>query len=207
MSETQLLQIPVAAGDAPRLGLREKLPVSPDPRLPPVLLLHGATLGAALFDLPRPGYSLMAALTRAGRAVYASRSTIRPNSRCRFCWSAGFMTRYDELDMFFGPRQGRPRLNAQLISVVSGRPKTSIAVAVKQLQKKKLITRKTDIADSRRQVLHIAEAGRSLYKSILGRFMARETDMLAGLDAGERQELHRLFDKIIKTARTWAKPY
>src|SRR5439155_13082182 len=37
----------------------------------------------------------------------------------------------------------QPRLNAQQISIVTGRPKTSVASAVKMLQRKKLITRKT----------------------------------------------------------------
>jgi pimeloyl-ACP methyl ester carboxylesterase len=36
-----------------------------------MLLLHGATFGAAFLDLPRPGYSLMAALAESGRTVYA----------------------------------------------------------------------------------------------------------------------------------------
>jgi pimeloyl-ACP methyl ester carboxylesterase len=53
------------------LGLREMRPPPGDCRGPPVLLLHGATFAAALFDLPRPGYSLMAALAGTGRAVYA----------------------------------------------------------------------------------------------------------------------------------------
>ena len=101
----------------------------------------------------------------------------------------------------------QPRLNAQQISIVTGRPKTSIAGAVKQLQRKKLITRRTDIADSRRRVLHLTDAGRSLYKSILDGFVAREADMLAGLDTRERRELIRLFDKMIKNARSWATPY
>ncbi|NJO35365.1 MAG: alpha/beta hydrolase [Rhodospirillales bacterium] len=39
--------------------------------MPPLLLVHGATLGANLFDLPRPGYSLMWWLASGGRAVYA----------------------------------------------------------------------------------------------------------------------------------------
>lgn len=115
------------------------------------------------------------------------------------------LTRPEWIVLFCLMRQ--PRLNAQLISIVSGRPKTSIAAAVKQLQKKKLITRKTDIVDTRRRVLHLTEAGRSLYKSIIGSFVAREADMLTGLAPGERHELIRLFDKIIKNARRWAKPY
>jgi DNA-binding MarR family transcriptional regulator len=101
----------------------------------------------------------------------------------------------------------QPRLNAQQISVVTGRPKTSIASAVKQLQKKKLITRVTDTADSRRQVLHLTEAGREMYRGILSHFVEREKAMLAGLTAAEREQLMRLFDKLIRNAGDWAKPY
>ena len=101
----------------------------------------------------------------------------------------------------------QPRLNAQQISIVTGRAKTSIAGAVKLLQRKKLITRKTDIADSRRRVLHLTDAGRALYKLILAGFITRETDMLAGLDTDERKTLLRLFDKLVRNSGSWAKPY
>ena len=84
---------------------------------------------------------------------------------------------------------------------------TSIAGAIKQLQKKKLITRKADLADGRRRVLYLTDAGRNLYRAILGRFIAREADMLTSLNTGERALLIRLLDKIIKGDRTWAKPY
>jgi pimeloyl-ACP methyl ester carboxylesterase len=53
------------------LGLLERRVAALDARLPPVLLVHGATLGASLFDLPLPGYSLLQALAQAGRAAYA----------------------------------------------------------------------------------------------------------------------------------------
>jgi pimeloyl-ACP methyl ester carboxylesterase len=36
----------------------------------PILLVHGATLGVRLFDLPVAGYSLVSALGQRGRAVY-----------------------------------------------------------------------------------------------------------------------------------------
>jgi DNA-binding MarR family transcriptional regulator len=101
----------------------------------------------------------------------------------------------------------QPRLNAQQISIVTGRPKTSVAAAVNLLQKKKLIMRKTDAADSRRRVLHLTDAGRALYKSIIGEFVAREKEMLAGLDAAERRQLLQLFDKIIRNSGAWAKAY
>jgi DNA-binding MarR family transcriptional regulator len=115
------------------------------------------------------------------------------------------VTRAEWIVLFCLTRQ--PRLNAQQISIVTGRPKTSIASAVKKLQRKKLITRVTDIADSRRQVLHLTAAGKEMYQSIVTSFIEREKAMLAGLTAAERQELTRLFDKIIRTAGDWAKPY
>src|SRR5262249_15124045 len=70
VSETRLLRTR-AAGCAIELAILEKLPVRRDASLPPLLLLHGATFGARLFDLPRPGYSLMTRLATRGRPVYA----------------------------------------------------------------------------------------------------------------------------------------
>jgi len=71
MIEKQLLRIHSPEAGAIHLGLLEKRAVSLDSRFPPVLLVHGATLGHRLFDLPRPGYSLMDELAKAGRVVYA----------------------------------------------------------------------------------------------------------------------------------------
>ena len=115
------------------------------------------------------------------------------------------LTRPEWIVLFCLTQQAR--LNAQQISQVTGRAKTSVAGAIKQLQKKKLITRKADIADRRRRVLHLTDAGRNLYRTILGRFVAREAHMLTSLNAGERALLIRLLDKIIKGDRAWAKPY
>ena len=68
---TRLLRIPASGATGLTLGVLEKRGDPTDPRLPPVLLVHGATLGAGIFDLPRPGYSLMAWLASGARAVYA----------------------------------------------------------------------------------------------------------------------------------------
>lgn len=70
MIETELLRIDSPDGRPIPLGLLEKRNRSIDRRLPPALLLHGATLGAMLYDLPRAGYSLMTELAAKGRAVY-----------------------------------------------------------------------------------------------------------------------------------------
>ena len=67
-SGARLLRIPGPGGS---LGMLERRGAALDPRLPPVLLVHGATLGASLFDLPLPGYSLLRELADAGRAAYA----------------------------------------------------------------------------------------------------------------------------------------
>lgn len=101
----------------------------------------------------------------------------------------------------------RPDLNAQQISDVSGRPKTSISKAVRQLLNKKLIVRSTDVRDGRRLVLHLTDAGRKIYKKILASFVAREADMMACLDHNERQMIQGLLDKIIDNSANWAMPY
>jgi pimeloyl-ACP methyl ester carboxylesterase len=67
--ETRLLRLP--AGDGATLGILERRPHAAAADTRPLLLLHGATFGVAFLDLPRPGYSLMAALADTGRAVYS----------------------------------------------------------------------------------------------------------------------------------------
>jgi len=71
LTETQVIRMPAPGADDISLGLLEKRCTSIDPVLPPVLLVHGATFGATLFDLPLPGYSLISRLAGMGRAAYA----------------------------------------------------------------------------------------------------------------------------------------
>jgi DNA-binding MarR family transcriptional regulator len=101
----------------------------------------------------------------------------------------------------------QPNLNAQKISQVTGRPKTSISTAVKQLQRKKLIVRHADAKDARHQVLRTTDAGQKAYKSILRAFVAREADMLACLEPGEQKVLMGILDKMIQKGSHWARPY
>lgn len=61
----------IVASDGVRLGILEKPASRAAPGGPPVLLVHGATLGAALFDIRLPGYSLMSEFSRRGRPVFA----------------------------------------------------------------------------------------------------------------------------------------
>ena len=101
----------------------------------------------------------------------------------------------------------RSGLNAQQISTVTGRPKTSISAAIAKLQKRKLILRRTDIEDGRRKVLRLTDAGRKIYAAIIDSFVTRETDMLACLSRSERTAFSDLLDKIIDNSGNWARPY
>lgn len=98
-------------------------------------------------------------------------------------------------------------LNAQQISVVTGRPKTSVSLAVSQLTKKKLIARRTDVQDARRQVLTLTPKGRSIYRAILKSFVDREAAMISCLDLNERETLGALLEKMVRRSINWAKPY
>jgi pimeloyl-ACP methyl ester carboxylesterase len=71
VTETRLLWTRAPSAPSIEIGILEKRPSVLDLCLPPMLLVHGATFGARLFDLPRTGFSLMSALASEGRAVYA----------------------------------------------------------------------------------------------------------------------------------------
>jgi DNA-binding MarR family transcriptional regulator len=157
-------------------------------------VLHGLLLEAILKDNPIPV---------AYRMNYIANFYVGP--LVAMMERSFKLTRSEWIVLFCLTR--KPRLNAQQISIVTGRPKTSIAGAVKLLQKKGLITRKTDIADSRRRVLHLSESGQRTYAAIIKSFVEREKQMLEMLDPAERRELVRLFGKIIAAADAWAKPY
>ena len=115
------------------------------------------------------------------------------------------MTRPEWIVLFCLTR--RSGLSAQQISDVTGRPKTSISAAVKQLQGKKLLSRSVDAKDGRRRVLQITDAGQRIYAKILEGFAAREADMIACLSRSERSAFLQLLNKLIDNSASWAKPY
>jgi DNA-binding MarR family transcriptional regulator len=115
------------------------------------------------------------------------------------------MTRPEWIVLFCLTRKSG--LSAQQISDVTGRPKTSISAAVKQLQSKKLLSRTVDAKDGRRRVLQITEAGRRIYGNILEGFVHREAEMIACLSKSERSSFLQLLNKMIDNSAPWAKPY
>jgi pimeloyl-ACP methyl ester carboxylesterase len=76
MTQCEFFRMPMPGVPDGFLSLRHRAAIARDsdlagPPRRPVLLVHGATFGSALFDVPLAGYSLMAALAAAGHAVYA----------------------------------------------------------------------------------------------------------------------------------------
>ena len=100
-----------------------------------------------------------------------------------------------------------PGLNAQQISDVTGRAKSSISHAVKLLQRKKFLQRMPDQFDGRRQVLELTTSGQETYKDLIEFFVKREAAMLACLTTAERRTLRKLMHKLTDNMDGWAKSY
>lgn len=85
----------------------------------------------------------------------------------------------------------------------SGHLKAGVSRAAIALEKKNLIRRVTDQADSRRQRLFLTDAGRELYSRYVPGLKAREAAMLACLSSTERKQLDRLLDKLAAHVPDW----
>lgn len=98
-------------------------------------------------------------------------------------------------------------LNAQQISEVTGRAKSSVSLAVNQLQKKKLLQRLPDPHDGRRQVLKLTPAGHTAYEDLVTFFVERQEAMLSCLTEEERLALRKLMLKLTDHMDGWAESY
>ena len=85
----------------------------------------------------------------------------------------------------------------------SGHLKAGVSRAAIALEKKGLIRRVTDTADSRRQRLFLTDAGSELYKRYIPALQTREAAMLACLSGAERKQLDRLLDKLAAHVPDW----
>jgi DNA-binding MarR family transcriptional regulator len=85
----------------------------------------------------------------------------------------------------------------------SGHLKASVSRAVILLEKKGLVRREPDRADSRRQLLYLTAEGRALYERYIPMLQAREAAMLACLSGEERAEFGRLLDKLAAHVPQW----
>ncbi|AZO81195.1 MarR family transcriptional regulator [Bosea sp. Tri-39] len=85
----------------------------------------------------------------------------------------------------------------------SGHLKASVSRAVILLEKKTLIRREPDKADSRRQLLFLTPEGRALYERYIPALQAREAAMLDCLSGEERAQLGQLLDKLAAHVPQW----
>ena len=78
-------------------------------------------------------------------------------------------------------------------------PRNAVPV-VDGLRARDLVERAADPTDRRRQLLRATAAGSALIDELRDAGQEIESELLAGLDAGERQALHRLLHKLFETA-------
>jgi MarR family transcriptional regulator, temperature-dependent positive regulator of motility len=100
----------------------------------------------------------------------------------------------------------RPGVTAGEIVAATGRPKNSISFAVTRLEKKGLIVRRPNQADSRRMELRATGPGRAIYRRILPFLQERERRLLAPLSAEERERLGALLMNTALNVPEWEEP-
>ena len=96
--------------------------------------------------------------------------------------------------------------NACDISKTSGFPKNTLSRAIKILESKGYLNKRSNKPGSgRRQALYLSEEGWKLIKETIGIFEKQENRMLKNLSIGERQILFELLSKVVLDSQDWAK--
>ena len=103
--------------------------------------------------------------------------------------------------IFLNFREG---VTASDICEFSGHLKANISRGIIALEKKKLLRREADPVDSRRQLLFITPAGRTLYARYIPALRERERAMLSVLTQAERKQFEHLLDKLSSHVPQWA---
>jgi DNA-binding MarR family transcriptional regulator len=78
-----------------------------------------------------------------------------------------------------------------------GLDRNDINGILSRLEANRQISRQPDPADRRRNVVTLTDAGRRHLASLQAHADAVQEELLAGLDAGERQQLHALLAKVL----------
>ncbi|MCD9029298.1 MarR family transcriptional regulator [Luteimonas sp. BDR2-5] len=87
-------------------------------------------------------------------------------------------------------------LSANGVAERTAMDKVAVSRAVARLLERGLLTREMHDADRRRSVLELSEAGYAVYDVVVPLALDYERDVLAALDADERQLLDRLLAKL-----------
>lgn len=91
-------------------------------------------------------------------------------------------------------------LPAKTIAEMVATDQVTISRAIDQLSIKKLIRRRVDPSDRRRQLIRLSDRGVEAYRQIIPLFIAAEDALLSPLSASEAAELRRLLTIVTKRA-------
>ena len=89
-------------------------------------------------------------------------------------------------------------LSARAVARLTAMDKVAISRALARLVKKGLVLRRVHRGDKRRSVLRLSAAGWRIHEVVAPLARQREREFLARLDAGERQALARILDKLLE---------
>ena len=148
----------------------------------------------------------MPASTRDLTAIFAN-NEIRDTYRISFLANSLIVPVYDTIKRDEGLNRGEylllfclshfPKLTAQDVANMTGRPRNSISRGVHRMLDKGYIQRSPDEHDGRQAWLTITPEGRALHTRLVKRFQAREDELLSALSQGERGHLDELLQKLV----------
>lgn len=141
------------------------------------------------------------------RQVFTN-NPIRDTYRLSFMANNLVLPVYDAIKRGYGLNRGEylllfclaqvPRLTAQQVAWLTGRPRNSISRAVHRMLDEGYLERVPDPGDGRQAILTLTDRGRRLNEEILPLFEARERQLLAPLSDRERDTLDRLLGKLVR---------
>ncbi len=139
-------------------------------------------------------------------AIFAD-NEIRDAYRISFLANSFIVPVYDTIKRDEGLNRGEylllfclahfPKLTAQDVANMTGRPRNSISRGVHRMLDRGDIQRSPDARDGRQAWLTITPQGRALHNRLVKRFKAREEELLAVLSAQERGQLDELLQKLV----------
>jgi DNA-binding MarR family transcriptional regulator len=90
------------------------------------------------------------------------------------------------------------KLYSKDIGAITSMDKSKVSRAVKALESKGYIQRKTDSKDNRAAYLSLTEKGKALYKNIAPKALQWERQFIAVLESKEHKELMKILEKLDK---------
>ncbi len=142
------------------------------------------------------------------------RNEVRETFRISYLANSLVLPAYDEISREYSLSRGEylllfclahmPKLTAQDVANMTGRPRNSISRAVHRMLREGYVDRTPDPEDRRQAMLQITARGLKLHRRIVTKFIAREDALLSVLDAQERAALDSILKKLVLHTATLA---